>query len=152
MKSLLQRFWALSWLLKLAIIGGVLILILLLTSWGRDKVFNARSWFFDRQQNAKTERELQLEKTSEEAIKRAEKAEALGEEALRQGAEKDAKIAALEGLIDAKGGAIAKEADRLEKELEQIHKQDGTCAQIADEKARVACVCAKLKAKGFDCQ
>lgn len=151
MKSLLQRFWALSWLPKLLIIGAALFILLMLTQWGRDKVFNVRSWFFDKQQNAKTERELQLEKTSEEAIKRAEKAEAIGEQNLQRAVEAEAKEKALLALIDERGGAIEREADRLEKELEQIHKQDGTCAQIADEKARVACLCAKLKAKGFDC-
>lgn len=152
MKSLFAKFWALPWLIRILIIGAALLILLMLTQWGRDKVFNVRSWFFDRGQAAQTEKELKLEKERDAAIQRAQALEAEGAAAIRQGQEKDIKIAALEGLIDAKGGAIEKEADRLEKELEQIHKQDGTCAQITDEKARVACLCAKLKAKGFNCQ
>lgn len=151
MKLLFQRFWALSWLLKLAIIGGVLILLLLLTSWGRDKIFNIRSWFFDREQAAATEREKKLAKTSEEAIKAAQKWEAIGTEAIRQGAEKDAKIAALENLIEAKGGQILSEQKRLENELAKIKADQGSCSQSVNPDEHYKCVCAKLARAGLPC-
>lgn len=151
MKSFFAKFWALSWVLRLIIVGALAVVLVMLTQWGRDKVFNVRSWFFDRQQNAKTERELQLEKTSEEAIKRAEKAEALGEEALRQGAEKDAQIAALEGLIAEKGGQILSEQKRLDNELAKIKADAGSCGQIVNPDDHYKCVCGKLARAGIPC-
>lgn len=139
-------------MIRLLVIGGVLIILALATSWGRDKVFNIRSWLFDRSQAAKTEKELALEKKSDEAIKRAEKAEAIGTEAIKRAEQAETEKKALQALIDEKGGQIAKEADRLEKELDKIHAQDGTCAQLTDKAKQIQCVCEKLKAKGFECE
>lgn len=152
MKALWIRLWALPVIVRLIIAGVVLFLLLMLTSFGRDKLFNFRSWLFDRSQAAKTEKELALEKKSDEAIKRAEKAEAIGAEAIKRAEEAEAQRSALQALIDDKGGQIAREAGRLDTELKKIHEQDGTCAALPDEKQRIACLCAKLKAKGFDCE
>lgn len=151
MMLLLKRFWLLPWLWRIAIIAGVLILILLLTSWGRDKIFNVRSWFFDREQAAATEREKKLEGERDEAIKRAQLLEAEGLANKKLAADKEAEAAALRGLIQERGGKIEAEQKRLDDELEKIKKDAGSCGAISDPGARLSCVCAKLARAGLPC-
>lgn len=144
-------FKALSPLVKWIIAGAVVLLLIILFVYGKDKIFNVRSWLFDREQAAATEREKKLETERDAAIQRAQLLEAEGIANKKLAADKEAEAAALRGLIQERGGKIEAEQKRLDDELEKIKKDAGSCGAISDPGARLSCVCAKLARAGLPC-
>ncbi len=96
---------------------------------------------FDARQQAYEKQIGDLKAEREQLIRRADEAEA-------KATLKEAEAKELHDLIDAKGGQIEKAADDLEKQLEEAKRNAGNCANAPDQRG---CLCAKLRALGFEC-
>ena len=126
-----------------AFIGAVILAFLILgaiNGFG-NTVERIRGKFFDNKQAAYEKQIADLKVEREAAIKRANDAEA---KALL----KEAESKELRDLIAAKGGQIEAHAKELEEKIEEAKKGSGNCAASPDPHG---CLCAKLKALGFEC-
>lgn len=124
----------------LAVAVIVIVLFLFSNSIGAG-IEHWRANRFDAKQAAYEKQVADLKTERDALIKRANDAEA-------KAMLKEAEAKELHDLIDAKGGQIEKAANDLEKKLEDAKRDTGNCAAAPDQRE---CLCAKLKALGFEC-
>jgi flagellar biosynthesis/type III secretory pathway protein FliH len=124
------------------VIAGAIVLFLFVAANGIGKTIEVyRANKFDRAQAAKEQEIAGLKADREAAIKR-------GDEAETKALLKEAENKELKDLIAAKGGQIETAAKELEAKIEEAKHGAGACAGSADPNS---CLCAKLKALGFEC-
>lgn len=125
-------------------VGAVIAVVLLLFAFSNALGGALEHWRasrFDAKQAAYEKQVADLKTERDALIKRANDAEA-------KAMLKEAEAKELHDLIDAKGGQIEKAANDLEKKLEDAKRDTGNCANAPDQRE---CLCAKLKALGFEC-
>lgn len=124
MKSLLQRFWALSWVLRLVIVGVLAVLLVLLFVWGKDGISNwnekRKQAQYDAKQKASDAEIAKLKQANEQLITENKEATAKAEMKTQE--------SDLLKLELAKYGKAAKDA---------VSKQTEAMKNYEEDKARI---------------
>lgn len=132
-----MQFWKnLSWLWRIVIIVGVLVLSMWILDATTGYVSNFRSWMFDQKQAKIEEANKKLE--DENVLLRKER-----DDWKTKALALDVQIAAIEASQGKKGTEITNEQDRIKKVLEEFKKEEEQTAEPTDAYTR----CVRLKDK-----